>query len=295
MKYITRFAPAPTGHLHLGHVLHFLYVQKTAEKYNARILQRLEDHDSLRSRSEFAKSITDDLDFLGLADPHLWTYQNQRKGRYLDILVQLARNELLYKCSCSRTLIRDRCGNVYDGHCRKNLLTENDINFLNDFFAVNETGLQRKIKPEPLDWQIRLKTENRIILFKDEIKGNFKGNPETDHGDFPLMDRYLNFTYQFCVAADDLDSGVNLIIRGSDLLDSVPRQLYLRELILKYAPPSDPPPLSAPIWYHHNLILDEDGKKLSKRYRSSTVRDLRKEGLTREEIKALAMQYFMSY
>ena len=251
----TRLAPSPTGHLHLGHVLHIIYVQGLATRLGASISFRLEDHDRSRCRPEFETSIIRDLNWLGLALPNppriLWR-QSERHQVYQRHLENLMSRNLIYACSCSRKDIQVETSREsgelrYPGTCRTKRL--------------------------PLDapgTSLRLMIPDELQTFNDLFLGATSDNPATQCGDVVVRDRNGHWTYQFAVVIDDLEQGINLIIRGMDLLSSTARQIAMRTII-------DPAGVT-PDFAHHPLIKNPEGHKLSKRIYSEAISKLRDDG-----------------
>jgi glutamyl-Q tRNA(Asp) synthetase len=273
---LTRFAPAPTGYLHLGHVASALYVWHTARMRRARVLLRIEDHDRQRCRPDYERALLDDLDWLGFV-PDLGTTEEFRRGpspyRQSDFdagyAAQIARLRSrgchVYACDCSRSDLADAGGTgggeslsrPYGGRCRDRGLT-----------AGPGRGLRVVLPPG-------------IERFDDLRLGPQSQEPAGQCGDLLLRDRLGNWTYQFAVVVDDLRHGVDLVVRGEDLLDSTGRQLALMRLL------GDKPPFS---YLHHPLILKPNGDKLSKASRDTSVRDLRAAGVGREEVRRRAAE-----
>lgn len=246
----TRFAPAPTGYLHLGHVLNARWVWGVAKQFGGQVLLRIEDHDRQRSRPEFERAIREDLAWLGFAAGGDPVRQSDRTARYEAVLQQLRDRNLVYACSCSRRELSVE-GLVegeerrYDGRCR-------------------ERGLE---------WEpgrgLRVRLHDGLEEFDDLILGRQIQNPRSQCGDLLIRDRVGNWTYQFAVTVDDWDQAISLVIRGEDLLASTGRQIALARLIGRPAPPA---------FLHHPLIRKPDGAKLSKSSRDSGVRELRAAG-----------------
>jgi glutamyl-tRNA synthetase/glutamyl-Q tRNA(Asp) synthetase len=259
----TRFAPAPTGHLHLGHVVNAICVWGVAEQAEGRVLLRMEDHDRQRSRAEYERSILDDLQWLGFLDRGAVPVarQSERVPRYESVLAQLQQAGLVYACDCSRReLASDQSPEPglelrYPGRCR-------DRN---------------------LEWSpgrgLRVRLEDSVERFEDLLLGHQEQRPQEECGDLLIRDRLGNWTYQFCVTVDDFDQGVTMVIRGEDLLASTGRQLALARLIGR----TDPP-----LFLHHPLIRRPDGAKLSKSSGDTGVGELRAAGLSPEDVIARA-------
>ena len=272
---LTRFAPAPTGYLHLGHVANALYVWSAAGALGMRVLLRVEDHDRQRCRTIFETALLDDLDWLGVVPdigptesyrggPNPWR-QSDNGQAYRSAVAQLrAAGHHVYGCDCSRTSEAQTAGGPggpharpYSGRCRTRGLPE-----------ARGTGL-------------RVELAGGEESFVDLRLGAQRQSPAEQCGDLLLRDRLGNWTYQCCVVVDDLRQGVDLIVRGEDLLDSTGRQLRLARMLGRD---------TMPALLHHPLILKPNGDKLSKSARDTGVRDLRAGGMTREAVFGLVLQ-----
>ncbi len=258
--WVTRFAPSPTGYLHLGHLAHAIYVWGIAHAIGSRIILRMEDHDRGRCRPEYEAAILEDWAWLGLApdgdclaslqqSPSPFR-QSDNDARYRTALQSLAARDLIYTCTCSRAEVLARCGPQlgelrYDGHCRA-----------------------RGYTPEIVGGT-RLRLGDDSVVAEDGRLGALRQTPSRQCGDPLLRDRHGCWTYQFAVVVDDLAHGVNLVIRGEDLLDSTGRQVMLGQLLGRETPPT---------FLHHPLIAAPDGAKLSKRDFAKGLRDYRAEG-----------------
>jgi glutamyl-tRNA synthetase/glutamyl-Q tRNA(Asp) synthetase len=247
----TRFAPAPTGYLHLGHVANAIWVWGAARALGGRVLLRIEDHDRIRSRPEYEAALLEDLEWLGLEPDAAPTRQSERGAVYERALARLEAVGRVYVCDCTRRQILDReppdgaAELRYPGTCRGRAL------------AGDAAALRR----------IRL--ERREIEFADDLTGRHVQIPADQCGDLLARDRDGHWTYQFAVTVDDLEQGVDLVIRGSDLLASTGRQIQLAEMLGRAAPAR---------FLHHPLVWKDDGVKLSKSNRDTGVRDLRAAG-----------------
>ena len=257
---ITRFAPSLTGYLHLGHVLHMLYVWGIARSRGAQVLVRIEDHDRGRARSEYEAAILENMEWLGFF-PDLGTFdfpseyrQSDCNEHYEKTLQILEARGLVYGCACSRKEIlarqSDGAGELcYSGTC-------------------SEKGL-------PLEGNtVRFRVNAGAVAFNDLALGSCHQVPMGQCGDFSLRDRTGQWSYQFCCVCDDIRHGINLVIRGEDILSSTGRQIQLFQALEK----------SAPSYYHHPLICDAHGEKLSKRQRSESITEIREAGVSVEEI-----------
>jgi glutamyl-tRNA synthetase/glutamyl-Q tRNA(Asp) synthetase len=267
---LTRFAPAPTGWLHLGHVLNAEYVWGFARERGGRVLLRIEDHDRRRSRPEFEAGILDDLDWLGYAPDVFPTgcfragrcdgRQSDRDAVYREALDQLRERGLVYACDCSRReiaaeSISDAGELRYTGRCRDRGLP------LTDGYG----------------WRVRI--EPGVEIFEDLRLGRQEQSPADQCGDVLLRDRDGHWTYQFAVVVDDWRQGIDVVIRGVDLLASTGRQIRVARLLGRETPPS---------FLHHPLIMKSASQKLSKSDGDTGVRELRARGWTPEQVRTAA-------
>jgi glutamyl-tRNA synthetase/glutamyl-Q tRNA(Asp) synthetase len=249
-RLTTRFAPAPTGFLHLGHVLNAIWVWETARASgpDGRVLLRIEDHDRQRSRKTFEDAILDDLTWLGFEADGPIVRQSERQAIYEEALDTLRGRGLVYACACSRA---DITGQHYPGTCaRKNL-------------------------PESKGRGLRIRMDKAVERFDDRRLGPQAQRPSAQCGDVLARDRDGNWTYQFAVAVDDWRQGVNLIVRGEDLLDSTGRQIQLARLLGRRDPP---------VFLHHPLIMKSETQKLSKSDGDTGIRDLRAKGWSASQV-----------
>lgn len=276
--FVTRFAPAPTGYLHLGHAVNAVWVWGLAKAFGGRVLLRIEDHDRGRCRPEYEAALLDDLDWLGLVPdsgttdefrrgPHAQR-QSDRDARYAARLSALEREGLAYPCHCSRADIsraHDEGGSGespddadlrYPGSCR-----EADL----DPAAVSA----RRVRMDA----------DATELFTDMRLGPQHQNPAHQCGDPLVRDRNGHWTYQFAVVVDDLEQDVDVVIRGEDLLESTGRQIRLARHLGRDSMPS---------FLHHPLLRHPDGRKLSKSAGDTGLRELRVAGQTPAEVLGLA-------
>jgi glutamyl-tRNA synthetase/glutamyl-Q tRNA(Asp) synthetase len=248
---VTRFAPSPTGYLHLGHVVNAIYVWAVARALGGRVLLRIEDHDRIRSRPEFEAAILEDLDWLGFQaneGRNPVVRQSDRVVRYARALDLLRTTQHVYTCDCSR---KDIGGERYDGRCRERALHE-----------APGRGLRVRIK-------------DRAEHFEDLMLGPMTQVPAEQCGDILLRDRDGHWTYQFAATVDDIEQGVDLVIRGADLVSSTGRQIALARMLGRATPPR---------FLHHPLIVKPGGDKLSKASGDTGVRELRADGATPADV-----------
>lgn len=264
--WLTRFAPAPTGYLHLGHVVNAIYVWGLARAAGGRVLLRIEDHDRQRSRSEYEAALLDDLDWLGFRPDVFPTTafragrcegrQSDRDGVYRQALERLVAQGLVYGCDCTRRQIDEAGGGAgvelrYPGTCR-------------------DKGLPLA---GGIGWRLRL--ADGAVTFDDLIHGATVQSPAAQCGDLLLRDRLGNWTYQFAVAVDDTAQGIDLVVRGDDLFASTGRQIALARLLGRDV---------LPRFAHHALVMKSVTQKLSKSDHDTGIRELRAAGWTAQRV-----------
>jgi glutamyl-tRNA synthetase/glutamyl-Q tRNA(Asp) synthetase len=252
---VTRFAPSPTGYLHLGHIVNAIYTWGLACAMGGRVLLRIEDHDRMRSKQAFIDALLEDLDWLGFnadegREPLL--RQSQRDEAYRTALEMLRARGRVYACDCSRT---DIGGERYRGRCRN-----------------------RGLEEEP-GRGVRVRIDAGPARAFDLLAGPMEQVPSEQCGDLLVKDRDGHWTYQFAATVDDWQHGVTLVIRGADLESSTGRQVALARLLGRVEPP---------IFLHHPLILDSLGRKLSKSAGDTGVRELRARGRSAADVIGLA-------
>lgn len=263
---LTRFAPAPTGQLHLGHVANAIYVWGLGQLQGADVLLRIEDHDRQRCRQAFETGILDDLDWLGFVPDRFPTdafragpsasRQSDRLATYESHCRRLLDAGLVYGCECSR---QDLAG----GDTSRRLAND----------GCPRGCRQRGIPPEAgVAWRVAMAW--CPASFDDLLVGSHGASRPTA-GDPVIRDRRSNWTYQFAVVVDDFDQQVDLVIRGQDLLDSTPLQIGLAALLGRRQPPQ---------FAHHPLVMKSATQKLSKSDADTGIADLRRAGWTPERV-----------
>lgn len=283
--WTTRFAPAPTGFLHLGHAANAVFVWGLAAAGGGRVELRVEDHDRGRCRADYELALLEDLTWLGLepagglaawcdvaaGTPQQWR-QSDHPERYRAALDQLVAANLVYPCRCSRRDITRR-GPV-DAHAAA---PPTDGATASEGVEHPYPGICRDAQVSPtLAAARRLRLDaNREVHFADLLLGPQSQRPAKQCGDFLLVDRNNCYTYQFSVVVDDLAQGVDVVIRGADLLASTGRQIVLAQLLGRATPPR---------FLHHPLLLRPDGSKLSKSNRDTGIGDLRAAGWSPERV-----------
>ena len=239
---VGRFAPTPSGRMHLGNVFSALIAWLSVKSRNGEMVLRMEDLDTQRTSPEFAQVLREDLAWLGLSYDRETPPQSQRGpvyDRYFEILRQKG---LLYPCYCTRSQLHSVNAPhlsdgtyVYPGTCRG--LTE----------------AQRAAMTRAPAWRVRV--PDRLWQVEDRVQGHFEMNLLTDCGDMVVRRADGIYVYQLAVTVDDGEAGVTEVVRGSDLLSSAPRQMYLQELF----------GFPHPSYAHVPMLLAPDGRRLSKR------------------------------
>lgn len=230
--YVGRFAPTPSGFLHFGSLVAALASWLDARAVGGRWLLRMEDTDPPREMTGARDAILHTLEGYGLEWDGEVVFQSQRHDAYAEVVERLFRQGLAYACTCSRKQLEGSNG-IYPGTCRN-------------------AGHARE------GAAIRLRVPELTYRFSDRVQGEFAQHLGREVGDFIIQRRDGLYAYQLAVVLDDAWQGVTDIVRGADLLDNTPRQLYLQELL----------GFSQPRYLHIPLIIQPDGHKLGKSYRS---------------------------
>jgi glutamyl-Q tRNA(Asp) synthetase len=275
---VTRFAPSPTGYLHLGHAFAAIMAHDTAKRAGGRFLLRIEDIDRSRARPEFEQAIYEDMEWLGLTWERPVLPQSERFDSYRAALDHLDSHGLIYPCFCTRADIAAEIaraaeaphgpeGPIYPGTCRH--LSKGERK------ARIESGA-----PFALRLDVAKATRGAALCFEERGRGpnGEHGTIDVDpllFGDVVLARKDAPTSYHLAVVVDDAFQGVTLVTRGNDLFAATHVQRLLQALL----------DLPLPAYAHHRLILDAHGKKFSKRDRAVTLRDLRASGVTPEQIR----------
>lgn len=230
--YIGRFAPTPSGYLHFGSLVAALASYLDARAVGGRWLLRMEDLDPPREVPGAHAAILQTLEQYGLEWDGEVLYQSQRHEAYREVVQRLFSQGLAYACTCSRKQLEGSAG-IYPGTCRN-------------------------AGHSPQDASIRLRVPELSYRLDDRVQGRFEQHLGRESGDFVIQRRDRLYAYQLAVVLDDAWQGVTDVVRGADLLDSTPRHLYLQELL----------GLRQPRYLHVPLIIQPDGHKLGKSYRS---------------------------
>ncbi len=272
---ITRFAPSLTGYLHMGHVLHMLYVWGLARGMEGSVICRIEDHDLSRRRPEYETAILEVMEWLGFVPDKGVTVANAAEAssyrqsdcgdEYERMLQLLNMQGLVYGCECSRRQIRGGSAASLTRDADGGIPPAQEL-------CYSGTCAEKRL---PLEGNaVRFRVPEEEVVFNDLRLGECRQTPKDQCGDFSLRDRQGQWTYQFACVCDDIRHGVDFVIRGEDILASTARQILLFQVL--EAP--------VPAYFHHPLISDEKGEKLSKRQRSESISQLREAGITAGEI-----------
>lgn len=238
MSYIGRFAPSPTGRLHLGSLVGALASYLDARANHGRWLVRMEDLDPPREEPGAAEAILQCLQQHGLLWDGEVMWQSQRHARYQEVLDGLCSRGKAFFCTCSRTDLARYAG-IYPGTCRGRLAAPQG------------------------EHAVRLWVPDTVVEFQDQVQGLYAQNLQREVGDFVLRRKDGLYAYQLAVVVDDADQGVTHIVRGSDLLDSTPRQIWLQSQLQ----------FPQPEYAHVPVVTNAEGQKLSKQTFAPVLQD----------------------
>ena len=260
LKPVGRFAPTPSGRMHLGNVFAALIAWLSVRSRDGEMVLRMEDLDTQRTSAEFAEILRDDLRWLGFTWDRETPAQSQRSAVYDKYFEILREKGLLYPCYCTRSQLHSVNAPhlsdgtyVYPGTCRN--LTEGER------AAFHRAPAWRVVVPD------------RVWTVEDRIQGTYRCNLATECGDMVVRRADGVYVYQLAVTVDDGEAGITEVVRGMDLLSSAPRQMYLQELF----------GFAHPEYAHVPMLLAPDGRRLSKRDRDLDLGILRQR-LTREAL-----------
>ncbi len=276
----TRFAPSPTGFLHLGHAYAALIAAREAEKAGGRFLVRIEDLDQTRARAEFEAAIYEDLAWLGLRWEEPVMRQSDRRDAYGAALERLKALGVVYPCFCTRKDIQAEIeravsaphgpdGPLYPGICRD--LSQGEV------AARLASGARPAMR---LNMGVALGLVDKALTFREGGRGSDgeAGTIDADpaqFGDIILMRKDAPASYHLAVVVDDAAQGVSLVTRGRDLFPASHVHRLLQALL----------GLPVPDYLHHDLITDTEGRRLAKRDKAQTLRTLRAEGMGVKEVR----------
>lgn len=272
LPYRGRLAPSPTGLLHVGHACTFWMAHQRAIAHDGILVFRNEDLDPQRSKAEFARAMVEDLRWLGIrwqegpdvGGPFAPYVQSERREVYLDVWRRLRDGGFIYPCSCSRKELAGASAApnevddepIYPGRCREKIVQARNY----------ET-------PRGVNWRFRV-PDNEMIAFDDLRQAKQGYIAGRDFGDFVVWRRDDVPAYQLAVVADDAAMQITEVVRGADLLKSTARQLLLFRALQ----------LPVPSYFHCNLVRDHAGVRLAKRHDALSLRALREQGRTPEDV-----------
>jgi glutamyl-Q tRNA(Asp) synthetase len=261
---VTRFAPSPTGRLHLGHAYSALLAHDHARERAGSFLLRIEDIDPGRTRAGFVDGIIEDVEWLGMMPDGEILYQSERLALYAGALERLKLQDLVYPCFCTRSAIAAEIaasasaphgpdGPVYPGICR----------------SLPASAQQRRAAAEPHAWRLDVTKALRVTgpLSWREGETEIMAEPQV-FGDVVLARKDAPTSYHLAVTADDAAQGVSDVVRGQDLQAATHIHRLLQALL----------DLPTPTYHHHALLLGPDGRRLAKRNGAPTIASLREEG-----------------
>ena len=270
----TRFAPSPTGFLHLGHAYSVLKAWEICQQNDKRFILRIENIDYQRCKPEYEQSILQDLQWLGIKWDEPILKQNTRLSTYAEVIEILINKNLVYPCSCTRKdihqalLAPQNTSSItnYPGTCRLRLMSEKDKT---DNIRLNVGKAMRYLK----------KLNNKNLTFTDNFYKNIKHqineNSPYLQDDIIIARKDIGTSYHLSVVVDDAYQEITHVVRGDDLLDATPIQRLLQAIL----------GLPEPMYHHHKLIKDNNDNKLAKRLLSKPLRTYIDEGLTITELK----------
>lgn len=274
MTFTTRFAPSPTGHLHIGHAFSAWTAWQAAVEAEGRFILRLEDIDTVRCKREFEQVILDDLIWLGLDWEEPVRRQSEHFGDYDAVLERLQALGVVYRCfKTRREILEDIAraphgiGDVYPGPVAA--------------MSADEEA-ERIATGRPFAWRLSLDrcrdalgARYRAMRFVEDGTGEQLADP-APLGDVILARKDVGTSYHVAVVHDDALQGISHVIRGKDLAALTPLHVLLQTLL----------GLPTPVYRHHRLLLDENGERFAKRNQSVTLKSLRESGMTPPELRA---------
>ncbi len=279
MKPRTRFAPSPTGLLHVGNAFSALTCQQWAEQHNAQLLLRIEDIDHTRCRDEYATQLIDDLQWLGIRWHGEVLQQSEHQNRYRAALEQLEAMGVIYPCFCTRKHIQEEIERMgiaphvedladpYPGICREIDRHQRRKRSLHERFAWRLDCVRAmQLIEEPLTWR--------------DAQGHHHAVNLSALGDMVIGRKDIGISYHLAVVVDDAWQGITHVIRGEDLLTSTPIHRLLQALLK----------LPSPTYIHHPLLVDSDGTRLAKRNQATTLKSLRDGGIGAASLRRFLLE-----
>ncbi len=275
MPVVTRFAPSPTGDLHLGHALAAYVARTMADKYGGRCYLRMEDIDTTRCRPQYMDGIVEDLAWLGISFEQEIVIQSERFYKYAEALEKLRQLGVLYPCFCTRKEVAAEIAamggapqgeqiDIYPGTCRK---------------LTHEHRAELLQSGKPYCWRLDCRAAAKLtgpLEWIDLRFGKQLCRPEL-LGDVILARKDCPTSYHIAVVVDDAAQGVTHVTRGKDLFSVTGVHRTLQALL----------ELPVPLWYHHELVCDEQGKRLAKRDKARSLREMREAGMSPTDVLRL--------
>jgi glutamyl-Q tRNA(Asp) synthetase len=268
----TRFAPSPTGHMHLGHVFSALFSYEAAKKLGGKFILRIEDIDSQRSSKVFEESIYEDLEWLQIKYSTDIRYQADHMDDYKGAIKELQKLDMVYPCFCSRSDIKAeimRAGNapheeetsIYPGTCRR---------------LSKEERIKKIAIGTSFAWRLNIRAAAKKLgnLVWRDLRLGKHTVPVGTMGDVVLARKDVPTSYHLSATLDDHIQRIGLVTRGEDLVSATHVHKIIQSLL----------ELKSPIYLHHPLILDSKGVRLSKRTRAQTIKSLKTSGLKRNDV-----------
>ncbi len=273
----TRFAPSPTGYLHVGNAFSALFCQQWAEMHHAQLLLRIEDIDSNRCRPEFSTALIEDLQWLGLRWHGDIRYQGEYLDAYRQALAQLRQLQVIYPCFCTRRDIQQETARAalaphsedgiahYPGTCRRLSSSEQQDR--------QQTG-------QPFAWRIDIGQALQLTGPLNWLDENGQRHAVSDSlNDAVIGRKDIGFSYHLAVVVDDAAQGISHVIRGNDLRASTGLHRLLQALLK----------LPTPVYIHHPLLCDVHGERLSKRNHAPSLRDIRTSGGSADTLRHMLL------
>ncbi|HID37013.1 MAG TPA: tRNA glutamyl-Q(34) synthetase GluQRS [Ghiorsea sp.] len=262
----TRFAPSPSGLLHLGNIYSALQCEAWAKSNKAQMILRIEDVDFHRCKTEFSQQIMDDLAWLGIHFDGEPSFQQQRLDLYQEALDKLIAMDVLYPCFCSRKEIQS-------------VATANPIldNYPRTCLALPPNEVLNLKKKKPFSWRLDTQKVAQLMGWKEawiDANDRLQSFDVADVGDVIIGRKDIQYSYHLSVVVDDAQQGISHVIRGEDLRSSTPVHRLL-QLLLGY---------ESPVYIHHALLVDEQGARLAKSKYSTPLQLLRQQGLSADDV-----------
>jgi glutamyl-Q tRNA(Asp) synthetase len=272
MTFFTRFAPSPTGHLHLGHAFSALFAAEAARKAGGQFIVRIEDIDAGRCRTDYTDSILDDLSWLGLRWQSPVRHQSRHMDDYAQALDSLKERDLLYPCFCTRADIRNEIdaaghaphgpdGPLYPGTCRTLSRDERNERIVQGIAFALRLDVKKAC------------AQSGLLTWHDIDKGPIPATPEI-FGDVVLARKDVPASYHLAVTHDDHAQKISLVTRGLDLFEATHIHRLLQALL----------GLDTPDYCHHRLLVDAAGRRFAKRDKAPTLNALRQSAVTPDEV-----------